>query len=95
MPMFFTKVLLFDMKSLLLHFQASPEERTYTLCVIVADGFAYVVLEAAISSVIRLLDVWARTRPKAANFAAFGETDCLVGIHFDELFDDTTVCFNA
>ena len=78
-------------QSLLFHFQASPDERTNALGIVVADWLAHVVVEAAIALIVWLLDVWTRARTETTYRAALGKTDGLVWVHLDELVQDSVV----
>ena len=82
-------------KSLLFHFETCPDERTHALGIVVADRLAHIVFEAAIALVVGLLDVWARARAQAAYCTAACQTDGLVGVYLDKLFQDTIVCLHA
>ena len=77
------------------HLQASPDERTNALGVVVTNWFAHVVVKAAVTLEVRLLYVWTRARTQAAYRTALGKTDGLVWVYLDKLVDDTLVSLYA
>ena len=89
------KTLQLLVQSLHFHLQASPEERTNALGVVVTDWLAHVILKAAVTLEVWLLDVWTRARAQAAYGAAFGKTDGLVWVYLDKLVDDALVSLHT
>ena len=82
-------------QSLHFHLQASPEEWTNALGVVVTDWLAHVILKAAVTLEVWLLDVWTRARAQAAYRTALGKTDGLICIYLDKLVDDALVSLYA
>ena len=83
------------------HFERSPDERPDALGVVVADGFAEVVVERAVAPLVLfdlrrgLQHLRTDTRAESGHGAAVGQRNGLVGIDTDEIVDDALVGFDT